>query len=334
MAGRPSASSDHGRRLPHRDHARCGRGRTARAGLAAPPAAGLFRRAISQSGNGLCAVPSDHSLAITRQVCALLGLPPRAEAFLGVDDARLTAAVDELPPTGPALSGHVDPSLGNSPFKPVLDGVLQERQPALALRAAGRNGAGPVAARELLIGTNADEAALYTVPDGAVSAMTPGTLAAVAARRSARPEALLAHYRTRFPDAGPGVWATHLMTDVYRAGSRALADAHSALPGTRTFAYAFDWRSAAFEGQLGACHCVELPFVFDRTELPALHGARALLGPGRPGRVAGLAARTHAARVAFATHGDPGWQPYDADGRATMHLDHSWRLRCGAPDVA
>ncbi|MGX1849605.1 carboxylesterase/lipase family protein [Streptomyces sp. NPDC055299] len=300
--------------------------------LAAPPAAGLFRRAVSQSGNGLCAVPAEHSLAVTRRVCTTLGLPPRAEAFHGVDDTRLAAALQDLPPAEPALSGHLDPSLGNSPFKPVIDGVLLERQPALALRTAAQDGTGPVTAQELLIGTNADEAALYTVPGGAIDAMTTHTLAAAAARRSARPEALLAHYRALLPGAGPGTWATRLMTDVYLDGSRALADAHSALPGTRTFAYAFDWRSPAFDGRLGACHCVELPFVFDRTELPALHGAHALLGPGLPGRdITDLAARTHAAWVAFATHGDPGWQPYDAGRRATMHIDHAWRLHHATP---
>ncbi|WP_327706470.1 hypothetical protein [Streptomyces decoyicus] len=162
--------------------------------------------------------------------------------------------------------------------------------------------------------------------------MTTRTLDAIAARRSARPEALLAHYRDRLPGAGPGELATRLMTDLYTAGSRALADAHSALPGTRTFAYTFAWRSTAFDGRLGACHCVELPFVFDRTELPALHGAHALLGPDLPDRgVADLAARTHAAWVAFATHGAPGWQPYDSDQQATMHIDRTWRLHHGTP---
>ncbi|MEU4850147.1 carboxylesterase family protein [Streptomyces gilvosporeus] len=114
------------------------------------------------------------------------------------------------------------------------------------------------------------------------------------------------------------------------AGSRALADAHSTLPGSRTFAYTFGRRSAAFDGRLGACHCMEPPFVFDRTDLPALHGERALLGPDLPDRaIAGLAARTHAAWVAFATNGDPGWQPYDTDAQATMHIDGTWRLHHG-----
>ncbi|WP_436845160.1 hypothetical protein [Streptomyces sioyaensis] len=106
----------------------------------------------------------------------------------------------------------------------------------------------------------------------------------------------------------------------------------AALRPSATTRYTFAWRSTAFDGRLGACHCVELPFVFHRTDLPALYGARALLGPGLADRgIADLAARTHAAWVAFATHGDPGWQPYDTDQQATMHLDHTWHRHHGTP---
>jgi para-nitrobenzyl esterase len=53
---------------------------------------------------------------------------------------------------------------------------------------------------------------------------------------------------------------------------------------------------------------LELPFVFDKTGLPALHGSRALLGAQPPPR--DLAARVHATWVRFATHGNPGWPAY------------------------
>jgi hypothetical protein len=44
-------------------------------------------------------------------------------------------------------------------------------------------------------------------------------------------------------------------------------------PCARTFAYEFAWRSAAFGGALGACHGVELPFVFAAGNLSTLYGA-------------------------------------------------------------
>ncbi len=57
---------------------------------------------------------------------------------------------------------------------------------------------------------------------------------------------------------------------------------------------------------LGACHALELAFVFD-----TLDGAdaRALTGPDAPRP---LADAMHAAWVRFATDGDPGWPGWDA----------------------
>ncbi|MGW7693054.1 carboxylesterase family protein [Streptomyces asiaticus] len=68
----------------------------------------------------------------------------------------------------------------------------------------------------------------------------------------------------------------------------------------KAFTYDFDWRGGPF----GACHAVELPFVFDTTDLPALRTANGMLGPDIP---PSLAAEMHGAWVRFAMSGDPGW---------------------------
>ncbi|MEU9099546.1 hypothetical protein [Streptomyces sp. NPDC048361] len=49
--------------------------------------------------------------------------------------------------------------------------------------------------------------------------------------------------------------------------------------------------------------------MFDVADEPWLHGDTGLLGPVPA--PAGLAASVHAAWVAFATTGDPGWARYD-----------------------
>ncbi|GAB2789220.1 carboxylesterase family protein [Amycolatopsis magusensis] len=64
--------------------------------------------------------------------------------------------------------------------------------------------------------------------------------------------------------------------------------------------YEFDWRG----GPSGACHTVELPFVFDRLDLPELRKPDGLLGRDVPEH---LAAELHGAWVRFAKTGDPGW---------------------------
>ncbi|MFE2182591.1 carboxylesterase family protein, partial [Streptomyces sp. NPDC059455] len=106
------------------------------------------------------------------------------------------------------------------------------------------------------------------------------------------------------------------------AGSGPLPPAHAAHPQSETFGYEFAWRSHALNGELGATHAMELPFVFDVTHLPQLHGPNGLLGPDKP--PANLAARVHETWVRFARTGNPGWDPYDSERRATMHIDAQW----------
>jgi para-nitrobenzyl esterase len=77
--------------------------------------------------------------------------------------------------------------------------------------------------------------------------------------------------------------------------------------------YEFAWPSPG----LGAVHALEVPFVFDTADPDApLFGP--LLGPAPPQE---LARTMHAAWVAFATNGDPGWPRYDPSTRTTMRFD-------------
>jgi para-nitrobenzyl esterase len=84
--------------------------------------------------------------------------------------------------------------------------------------------------------------------------------------------------------------------------------------------YEFAWRSPAFDGRLGACHALEIPFVFDTL---AIEGMEVLLGEAAP---QALADAMHSAWVGFITRGDPGWPQYDLDQRQTMHFDASSEL--------
>ena len=78
--------------------------------------------------------------------------------------------------------------------------------------------------------------------------------------------------------------------------------------------YEFAWRSPQFNGRLGACHALEIAFVFDTLGT----GTEPLLGTEPPQQ---LADTMHAAWVAFATNGDCGWPKYDLRRRATMRFD-------------
>ncbi|WP_329065885.1 carboxylesterase/lipase family protein [Amycolatopsis sp. NBC_01480] len=133
--------------------------------------------------------------------------------------------------------------------------------------------AGPAPDVGLLLGTNTEEGNLYLVPQGKL-----GSSAA-------------------------------LGETLFGAGTARLAQAHARISDGRTHLYSFGYRSTALDGRLGAAHTVELPFVFDLAEKPWLHGETGLLGPDPV--PPGLAARMHAAWIAFARTGDPGWPAYD-----------------------
>lgn len=98
-----------------------------------------------------------------------------------------------------------------------------------------------------------------------------------------------------------------------------LAEAH-AHHSEATHMYEFAWPSPAFEGRLGACHALELPFVFDTLDKGPNQMVGLLLGPTPPQPLADI---MHAAWVGFATNGDPGWPRYDLRRRATMRFNTS-----------
>jgi para-nitrobenzyl esterase len=106
---------------------------------------------------------------------------------------------------------------------------------------------------------------------------------------------------------------------VFRIPAIRLAEAQVA-KGTPAWMYRFDWPSPAFGGRLGACHALEIPFVFDNLAAP---GVDVFTGGGAPQT---LATAMHAAWVAFAKTGDPGWEAYDTGRRATMLFDLESRV--------
>jgi para-nitrobenzyl esterase len=129
-------------------------------------------------------------------------------------------------------------------------------------------------------------------------------------------EETLRAYQAAHAGASAGDLLAAIQTDWYwRIPAIRLADAHAAKARTAgTYMYEFAWRSPQFDGSLGACHAIEIPFAFDtlgcRTE--------PLLGTQPPQE---LANTMHKAWVAFAKNGDCGWAKYDLSQRATMRFE-------------
>ncbi|HEX6345253.1 carboxylesterase/lipase family protein [Umezawaea sp.] len=277
--------------------------------MAMPAAKGLFHRAIAQSGAGDSVISPRAARLVGTRLAAILGVAPTREAVAGVPVERLLAAqarvaeeVAAKPRTG--LWGEVARNL--MPFEPVVDGDVLPVKPIDAVAE------GASADIDVLIGTNSEEARLFLVPTGAIARMNALAPHLVALRYGLRPGAAVRRYRANRPGASPGEVVSAIITDwYYRIPALRLAEAHRG----RAHVYEFAWRSPAYGGALGACHVLEIPFVFDNLDDPALTA----ITDGRAPQ--GLADAVHGAWVSFAANGDPGWPAYRPDHRVAMRFD-------------
>jgi len=268
--------------------------------LGSPLSAGLFRRAIVQSGHPDMVRDTVQVRRLTRVVAEELGTAPTAEAFRAVPTKRLLDAQDALlrPGGAPDLrdSAGFDRGYGLSPFLPMVGDDVLPRHPAAAIRA------GASADVDLIVGTCLEEMRLYLAPTGALDSVTDEQAVASLAVSHPDPARVLAKYGLGTAGRSAGEVLTEALTDlVFRDSAWELAENHAG----RTFHYEFVWGSPFLDGLLGACHGLELPFVFDTLAL--LSGPNSLLGEQPPRELARV---LNDAWCRFATSGSPGWPEY------------------------
>jgi para-nitrobenzyl esterase len=273
--------------------------------MAMPAARGLFHRAILQSGaSGLGLPTRDEATRIARSVLDELGVT--VDGLADVPIERLIAAQERL--------GREH---GLAAFAPYLDGATIPRRPIDAIRE------GDAAGIPLLLGTNRDEWNLFEVFLGEVT-IDPfkepmrAWLGPVLDR-------LLAIYGARHHTRSDvRAWVDLIGEVVFRIPAIRLAEAQAG-HGAPVYMYRFDWESPTFGGRLGAAHALELPFVWNRLDLPV---APILLGSD-PTLLQPLATPIHASWVQFIKTGDPNgaglpeWPRYDTERRATMLIDRT-----------
>jgi para-nitrobenzyl esterase len=284
--------------------------------LAMPRAEGLFRRAIAQSGAAHHAISTATARRVGQHLAAKLGVEATREAIALVPVDHLLQAQAEL---SADLIAHPDPEYWGGEvvaamllWQPVVDGDTIPTPPL------DRIIAGAGAGIEVMIGTNTDEHRAMLVPGGAIDQVTAESLDGAVAAYGLPVEATLAAYRAAHPGASSGDLLAAIMTDWYwRIPAIRLADAH-AQGGAATYMYEFDWHSPEFDGLFGACHGLEIAFVFDTLDKRFKPFMGPLLGSEPPQQ---LADKMHAAWVTFATNGGCGWPKYDLSRRATMRFD-------------
>jgi para-nitrobenzyl esterase len=281
--------------------------------MGAPAAAGLFKRAVVQSGGAHVHTVEEAERAGDRLAEALALAACRRDVLERVPASELVAATEVLSRRRP------DPGLMPLPFLPVVDGVFLPEHP---LRALERGAMKDV---DLLIGTNRDELTLFTLGNPALAALDEFGVARWAANSApdVPTDALMDGYREARASRSEGTGAQDLLVamgsdGVFRWPSLQMAAAQEA-HGASAFVYLFDWESPAFGGVLGSCHALELPFVFGVVDVPAVQ-----LFSGGGDDALTLSRQMQEAWLAFARTGTPHddglvpWPTWDPATRATM----------------
>lgn len=281
--------------------------------MAMPRATGLFRRAIAQSGAGHHVISPATAQLIGQHLAEKLGVEPTRQAIGAVPINRLVQAQQELRSEissnpNPERWGEVAANL--MPFEPVIDGDLLPARPIDSIAA------GASANIDVLVGNNADEFRFFLVPTGMLNVVNEDILSRAVAGYGLPVAQILATYRATRRDATPGDLLAAISTDwFYRIPAIRLAEVHAQQDAGATYMYEFAWQPPTFDGRLGACHALEMPFVFDNLDKQGFAG---LAGTNPPQQVADA---MHASWVAFATCGQPGWPQYDLRRRVTMRFD-------------
>ena len=278
---------------------------------AMPAAKGLFRRVIAQSAPFIS--PEVNS-KVTKGIMRQMSL--KKDDIAGLRKLSPEKIID-------AQNKYFEKNPTDIlALRPLIDGDTIPVHPLKALRN------GECSHLDFMIGTNEDEFKLFSALDpnlanvngDAAENLLIGYLGALGidANRSKKmlntyKEARLGKFSTETKEL-----MSALITDsIFRISTVRLLEAQK-IHQPNTYNYMFTWKSSAFDGSLGACHALELPFVFGSLDLPLMDG---FVGKN-PNKE--LSEKMMDAWIAFARTGNPNheaipeWPAYDVDKRPTM----------------
>ncbi|MEI8254992.1 MAG: carboxylesterase/lipase family protein [Deltaproteobacteria bacterium] len=284
--------------------------------MVSPMSAGLFHRAVIESGPGGLPVAT---LATGETQGQRLATAMDCGTATDVAACMRAASVDTVLDAIASPPGYVSNDPAYARWQPVIDGAFFPGQPMDRVRA------GTFAHVPVIAGWNGDEGTLFVFLQdqiGLTAAQYPAALLAMVDGDTSRRDRVLAHY----PLSAYGM--------PWQALAAALGDFVIACPTRRAlramapfvphaYAYRFTYPNAAFQFPasvpLGAFHSAEVQFVFG-------HASRI----GRPRFVGDELAIHQAMRgywTRFAASGDPNgegavaWPAYDAAAEPALRID-------------
>ncbi|MHA1987474.1 MAG: carboxylesterase/lipase family protein [Promethearchaeota archaeon] len=287
--------------------------------LAMPAAKGLFHRAISQSA--YCFNLTDHKEG-SDNFSSMLKINP------GDIHSLQKVPIDEIIKTHISFIGENKKKGIDNPFSPVVDGKILIENPLKAFQ----NGV----AKDipLLIGTTRDEMKYMEEKLGTNISEVTSEVLLKRIKFCLKDEQLAKNLINTYIKEREGILPNEpkdilgvFQTDFYfRILSIRVAEAKSRHQ-KNTYMYLFSWPSPWMNGKLGACHALDIPFVFGNLDKP---GMDIFCGKGKDTET--LSERMMDTWIAFAHSGDPNnknipeWPSYDSVNRSTMILDKELKI--------
>jgi para-nitrobenzyl esterase len=242
--------------------------------LTMPDTEGLFARAVLMSPPLGIGLHSEQGTARTRAKFLELCDTPSDSSDLAAKLRRLSVHQILRAQDGTARSlGRMGSGDLRPPFMPCTAAPNEHAVPSLIEAAAKSAAARGV---EVLIGWTREEANLFYLGQSALEGIDEAQLRQMVAELPyGETDGLLSEVRERRPEGSNAQWFIDAVADVtFRLPCQQLADAVVA-NGGRAFVYQFDWQS--LQPQLGACHCIDIPFFFGTfrqwSNAPLLAGA-------------------------------------------------------------
>ena len=287
---------------------------------AMPAAKGLFHRIIAQSA------PTIDPKVTKKPTKSLMRM-------LGIERGDLNA-LREIPPE--KIIEAQNKLLAEDPtnllaFRPLIEGDTLPIHPLKVFQN------GDCKNLEFLIGTNLEEAKLFTALSPEISKMGDvdgeklliGFLGRLGINMS-KSKVMIDMYRKaregKFPTIPIEIMNALLTDYIFRISTIQLLEAQSTHQ-SNTYNYLFTWPSPALDGILGACHALEIPFVFNTLDVPGMADFA-----GKNPETEAISNKIMDAWIAFARTGNPNhdgipkWLPYDIEKRSTMLIGKEFKV--------
>jgi para-nitrobenzyl esterase len=289
--------------------------------MAMPCAAGLFHKAIVQSGSMIYMPGPERTAELAAAVLKELGI---AKSDL---DRIHTVPIDRIVAAGMAAAKAVYPPRNpGRPFDfgrhaellawaPTVDGAVLPESPF-------RDKAPAVSAHiPMIVGTTRTEFGIgYLWPDYEDYSLTELSDAILKGYGKEKGERIIDALRRGHPGAKPCDLFALWQSSGVRIGALRQATAKAQQAAAPVYAYVFAWNTPVLDGRIRSYHCAELPFVFDNTDR-----CDQATGGGPAARA--LAAKVSDAWIRFARTGNPNhsglanWPAFTAAQGATMIFD-------------